>query len=117
MAVKELNKYVEHFNELKDLEVINYTENKDTAYVDMVLNDRGVWDNLSDRQFRTLTDKIRDKAFNSYKMEYYIVVDQDPTGIVLTLVYNKTNTPDVDKDLNSIVENTHAYLRELTGKE
>ena len=114
MVTKELNKYVEHFNELEDLEVINYTENKDTAYVDMVVNDRGVWDKLSDRQFRALTDKINDKAFNSYKMEYYIVVDQDPTGIVLTLVYNKTNTPDVDKDLNSIVKQIQEYLKELT---
>ena len=63
MAIKELNKYVEHFNELEDLEVINYTENKDTAYVDMVINTEVYGINLSDRQFRTLTDKINDKAF------------------------------------------------------
>ena len=94
----------------EDLEVINYTENKDTAYVDMVVNDRGAWDKLSDRQFRTLTDKINDKAFNTYKMEYYIVVDQDPTGIV----YNKTNTPNVDKDLSNIVKEIQKYLKELT---
>lgn len=111
-----LNDYVKHFNSLKDLEVINYTESEDTAYVDMVFNDKGVWDDLSDRQFRTLTDTINNKAFNIYKMEYYIMVDQDPVGIVLTLVYNKTNTPDVDKDLNSTVENICAYLKELTGK-
>ena len=47
-------------------------------------------------------------------MEYYIVVDQDPTGIVLTLVYNKTNTPNVDKDLNNIVKEIQKYLKELT---
>ena len=113
----ELNNYVAHFNTLKDLEVINYTENKDTAYVDMVINDHAVWDELSDRQFRTLTDTIRDKAFNTYRMDFYVIVDQDPTGIVVTLVYNKGTTPSVDEILNSTVQKVQDYLKELTGKE
>lgn len=111
----ELNNYVAHFNTLKDLEVINYTENKDTAYVDMVINDHAVWDELSDRQFRTLTDTIRDKAFNTYKMEFYVIVDQDATGITLTLVYNKNNEPKgVDEVLNTTVKDIQNFLEELT---
>lgn len=113
-----LKEYAEHLNGLKDLEVINYTENKDTAYVDMVINDKGIWDKLSDRQFRTLTDKINNKAFNSYKMEFYVTVDQDPTGITLTLVHNKNNEPKgVVEVLNKTVEEIQGYLRNLTTSE
>lgn len=113
--MKTLTEYVRHFNELKDLEVINYTENKDTAYVDMVINDHAVWDELSDRQFRVLTDTIQNKAFNTYRMEFYVTVDQDPVGITLTLVYNKNNEPKgVDEVLNTTVKDIQNFLEDLT---
>ena len=112
--MKTLTEYVRHFNELKDLEVINYTENKDTAYVDMVINDHAVWDELSDRQFRVLTDTIQNKAFNTYRMDFHVIVEQDPTGIVLTLVYNKDTTPNVDEVLNNTVKDIQNFLEDLT---
>ena len=47
--MKTLTEYVKHFNELKDLEVINVTESNGNTVVDLVVNDHAVWDELSDR--------------------------------------------------------------------
>lgn len=113
--MKTLTEYVKHFNELKDLEVINVTESNGNTVVDLVVNDHAVWDELSDRQFRVLTDTIQNKAFNTYKMEFYVTVDQDPVGITLTLVYNKNNEPKgVDEVLNNTVKDIQNFLEDLT---
>lgn len=113
--MKTLTEYVRHFNELKDLEVINVTESNGNTVVDLVVNDHAVWDELSDRQFGVLTDKIDSKEFNTYKMEFYVTVDQDPVGIALTLVYNKNNEPKgVDEVLNNTVKDIQNFLEDLT---
>lgn len=100
----------------KDLEIINYIECTDAVYVDMIVNDRGLLDTLSNRQFQSLISKINSKVFNVYKKDYYIIVDQDPVGIVLTLVYKKNNILNVDKDLNNMIDTIYKYLNELTDK-
>ena len=110
-----LTEHAKHFNTITDLEVINETViNGNIECIDMVLNDRGIYDTLSDRQFRTLADRIDSKEFNTYKLNHRIIADLDPVGITVTLTHLVNETVNVDTELNETVTRIQNALKEIT---
>ena len=111
---EQLDSYAKHFNNLKDLEVINYEESDlGTVYIDMVMNDHGIIDELSDKKFTKLVDTINEKFFTINGEGYDIITDMDPVGIAITLSVDKGLQPDVDEELSKHVQAIQEVLNTL----
>ena len=111
---EQLSDYAKHFNNLKDLEVINHEESElGTVYIDMVVNDHGIIDNLSDEKFTKLVDTINEKFFTVNGEGYDIITDMDPVGIAITLSVDKGLQPNVDEELNKHVQAIQDLLKTL----
>ena len=111
---EQLDSYAKHFNNLKDLEVINHEESElGTVYIDMVVNDHGIIDELSDEKFTKLVDTINEKFFTINGEGYDIITDMDPVGIAITLSVDKGLQPNVDEELNKHVQAIQDLLKTL----